>query len=102
MTDPRQSRVDLTLEEKAALVVGADFWSTVGIERAGIPSIGITDGPHGVRKQRGGGDHLGLGDSVPATCFPPAAGIASSWNPALVERIGAALGDEARAEGIGV
>ncbi|MEO8094332.1 MAG: glycoside hydrolase family 3 C-terminal domain-containing protein, partial [Pseudolysinimonas sp.] len=93
---------DLTLEEKAALVVGADFWSTVGVERAGIPSIGLTDGPHGVRKQRGGADHLGLGDSVPATCFPPAAGLASSWNPALLYRVGAALADEARAEGVGV
>ena len=93
---------DLSIEEQAALVVGRDFWSTVGIERAGIPSIGITDGPHGVRLQRGAGDHLGIGDSVPATCFPPAAGIASSWNPALIERVGAALGDEARAEGIGV
>jgi beta-glucosidase len=93
---------ELTLEQKAAIVVGADFWSTVGVPGAGIPAIGITDGPHGVRKQRGGNDHLGLGDSVPATCFPPAAGIASSWNPALVQRIGAALGDEARAEGVGV
>lgn len=93
---------DLSLEEKAALVVGADFWSTVAVERAGIPSIGITDGPHGVRKQRLGGDQLGLGDSIPATCFPPAAGIASSWNPGLIYRIGAALADEARAEGIGV
>ncbi len=93
---------DLTLEEKAALVVGADFWSTVAIERAGIPSIALTDGPHGLRKQRGGGDHLGLGESVPATCFPPAAGIASSWNPALIERVGAALGDEARGERVGV
>ncbi|MCU1580166.1 MAG: bglB [Rhodoglobus sp.] len=93
---------ELTLEQKAAIVVGADFWSTVGVPGAGIPPIGITDGPHGVRKQRGGNDHLGLGDSVPATCFPPAAGIASSWNPALVERIGVALGDEARAEEVGV
>ncbi|MEP6481411.1 MAG: glycoside hydrolase family 3 C-terminal domain-containing protein [Rhodoglobus sp.] len=93
---------DLTLEEKAALVVGADFWSTTANARAGIPSIGITDGPHGVRKQRGGGDHLGLGNSVPATCFPPAAGLASSWNPALLYRVGAALADEARAEGVGV
>ncbi|CAN5115322.1 glycoside hydrolase family 3 C-terminal domain-containing protein [soil metagenome] len=93
---------DLTLEQKAALVVGANFWSTLGIESAGIPPVVVTDGPHGVRLQRGGGDALGIGDSVPATCFPPAAGLASSWNPALVERIGAALGDESRAEGVGV
>jgi len=93
---------DLTLEQKAALVVGANFWSTLGIESAGIPPVVVTDGPHGVRLQRGGGDALGIGDSVPATCFPPAAGLASSWNPALVERIGIALGEESRAEGVGV
>lgn len=90
----------LTLEQKAALVVGASFWSTASAE--GIPSVVVTDGPHGVRLQRGGGDALGIGDSVPATCFPPAAGLASSWNPALVERVGVALGDESRAEGVGV
>ena len=93
---------DLTLEQKAALVVGTNFWSTLAIESAGIPPVVVTDGPHGVRLQRGGGDALGIGDSVPATCFPPAAGLASSWNPALVERIGVALGDESRAEGVGV
>ncbi|MCU1411606.1 MAG: beta-glucosidase [Rhodoglobus sp.] len=93
---------DLTLEQKAALVVGANFWSTLGIDSAGIPPVVVTDGPHGVRLQRGSGDALGIGDSVPATCFPPAAGLASSWNPALVERIGVALGDESRAEGVGV
>ena len=65
---------DLTLEQKAELVVGAGFWATVGVEGAGIPPITVTDGPHGVRLQRAGGDALGIGDSVPATCFPPAAG----------------------------
>src|SRR3954463_4436758 len=93
---------DLTLEQKAALVVGAGFWSTVGIESAGIPPVVVTDGPHGVRLQRAGSDLLGIGDSVPATCFPPAAGLASSWNPALIERVGVALGDESRAEGVGI
>ena len=93
---------DLTLEQKAALVAGAGFWSTLAIESAGIPAIVITDGPHGVRLQRAGGDALGIGDSAPATCFPPAAGLASSWNPALVERVGVALGDESRAQGVGV
>lgn len=97
-----QTRPALTLEEKAALVVGGGFWHTAGNERAGIRSISLADGPHGLRKQAGGGDHLGLGESVAATCFPPAAGIASSWNPALVERVGVALGDEARAEEVAV
>ncbi|CAN5171912.1 glycoside hydrolase family 3 C-terminal domain-containing protein [soil metagenome] len=93
---------DLTLEQKAALVAGAGFWSTLGIEGAGVPAVAITDGPHGVRLQRAGADVFGISDNIPATCFPPAAGLASSWNPALVERVGIALGDESRAEGVGV
>ncbi len=95
LRDPQgTSQAPLTLEEKAAVVVGAGFWETVAIGE--IPSMLVTDGPHGIRKQAGGGDHLGIGDSVPATCFPPAAGIASSWDPALLERVGSALGEEAR------
>ncbi|MCU1440332.1 MAG: glycoside hydrolase family 3 [Rhodoglobus sp.] len=92
----------LTLEEKAALVVGAGFWQTAAIGRAGIRSITVTDGPHGLRKPRDGGDAIGIGDSVPATCFPPAAGLASSWNPTLLQRVGAAIGDEARAQNVAV
>ena len=93
---------DLTLPEKAALVAGGGFWSTLAIERAGIPSVSLTDGPHGLRKQAEGGDHLGIGESIASTCFPPAAGIASSFNVDLVERVGRALGDEARAEDVAV
>lgn len=92
----------LNTEEKAALTSGASFWETEGIERVGIPSIYLTDGPHGVRKQAQGGDHLGIGDSVPATCFPPAVALGSSWDAELLERVGAALGAEAKAEGVGV
>ncbi|MFZ4896569.1 glycoside hydrolase family 3 C-terminal domain-containing protein [Plantibacter sp. Mn2098] len=92
----------LTLEEKASLTSGADFWSTKEVARVGIPSIFLTDGPHGVRKQLAGGDHLGLADSVPATCFPPAVALGSTWDPELVERVGAALGEEAAAEGVAV
>jgi len=94
--------MELTRAEKVALVTGGGFWSTAAIERAGIPSVLIVDGPHGLRKQENGGDHLGLGESVPATCFPPAAGLASSFNVDLVERVGRALGDEARAENVAV
>jgi len=92
----------LTLEEKAALLDGADFWRTQGIERLGIPSVMVTDGPHGLRKQAGESDHIGLNDSVPATCFPPAAGLASTWDTGLLTRIGEALGRECRAEEVAV
>ncbi len=92
----------LTLEEKASLTSGASFWTTQGIERAGIPAIVLTDGPHGVRLQKGSADHLGIGDSVPATCFPPAVALGSTFDPELLERVGTALGEEARAEGVGV
>ncbi|MFC0268131.1 glycoside hydrolase family 3 C-terminal domain-containing protein [Kushneria aurantia] len=91
----------LTLEEKASLCSGHDFWSTKAIERLAIPAMRLSDGPHGLRVPAGD-DHLGLTHSKPATCFPTAAGLACSWNPALVEEMGRALGDEARAEGLHV
>ncbi len=93
---------DLTLEEKASLLDGADFWRTQPVERLGIPGIMVTDGPHGLRKQAEGADHLGLNASVPATCFPPAAGLASSWDAELLGRVGAALGRECRAAEVSV
>ncbi|MGO2746126.1 glycoside hydrolase family 3 C-terminal domain-containing protein [Microbacterium sp.] len=96
------SASDLTLEEKAALTSGADFWHTKGVERVGIPSLMLTDGPHGLRKQAGASDHLGLSDSIPATCFPPAVALGSSWDPALAERVGEALGTEAAIENVAV
>ncbi|QHC56527.1 beta-glucosidase [Rathayibacter tanaceti] len=93
---------DLTLEERAALTSGHSFWTTPAVERLGIPSITLTDGPHGVRLQRTGGDHLGLDDSEPATCFPPAVALGSTWDVDLARRVGVALGDEASALGVGV
>ncbi|KJQ53415.1 glycoside hydrolase family 3 C-terminal domain-containing protein [Microbacterium sp. SA39] len=96
------SAPDLTLEEKASLTSGADFWTTKGVGRVGIRSVMMTDGPHGLRKQAGGTDHLGLASSVPATCFPPAVGIGSSWDPELIERVGAAIGVEAAIEDVAV
>lgn len=92
----------LTLEQKASLLSGATFWETEGIEDAGVPSIIVSDGPHGVRRQSTGGDHLGLLDGEPATCFPPAVGLGSSWDPELVERVGEALGREAQAKRVSV
>ena len=92
--------VQLSVEQKASLVAGGDFWHTVA--SPGIPSIAIADGPHGVRKTPPTGEEFGLGESLPSTCFPPAAGLASSWNRDLLERVGQALGDEARAQGVAV
>ncbi|NEN05162.1 beta-glucosidase [Diaminobutyricibacter tongyongensis] len=102
MATPLPHADALTAEEKASLTSGKSFWESTGVDRVGIPSIYLTDGPHGVRKQREGGDHLGIGDSVPATCFPPAVALGSTWDPQLLERVGNALGDEAKAEGVGV
>ena len=88
---------ELTLEEKASLTSGSSFWYTAPVERLGIPKIMVSDGPHGLRAQPGEGDHLGLGGSLPATCFPTASAVASTWNPDLLRRIGQALAQEARA-----
>ncbi|WP_278236080.1 glycoside hydrolase family 3 C-terminal domain-containing protein [Isoptericola sp. AK164] len=93
---------ELTLEEKASLCSGQDFWNTQAVERLGIPAVMVTDGPHGLRKQAGAADHVGLNDSVPATCFPPAAGLASTWDRSVVRRVGEALGVETRANDVGV
>jgi beta-glucosidase len=93
---------ELTLEEKASLTSGADFWTTKAVERVGIPSILLTDGPHGLRKQAAGNDHLGLSNSVPATCFPPAVGMGATWDPELAHRVGAALGVESAIEDVAV
>ena len=91
----------MTLEEKASLCSGLNFWQLKGIERLGIPSITVTDGPHGLRKAREGAE-LGLGDSVPATCFPTASALAATWNRDLLFQVGEALGEETRAEKVGV
>ncbi|MFS8500416.1 MAG: glycoside hydrolase family 3 C-terminal domain-containing protein [Caldicoprobacter sp.] len=90
----------MTLEEKASLCSGLDLWHLKGVERLGIPSIMVSDGPHGLRKQNA--EHIELKTSVPATCFPTAVGLASSWNRELVEKVGAAIGEECQAEGVSV
>jgi beta-glucosidase len=92
----------LTLEEKASLTSGADFWTTKAVPSAGIPSIMMTDGPHGLRKQAGDTDHLGLASSIPATCFPPAVGLGASFDPELAQRVGVALGIESAAQKVAV
>ncbi len=92
----------MTLEEKAAILGGKGEWQTWNIDRLGIPSCFCSDGPHGIRKQAGTGDHLGLNPSLAATCFPTAATVANSWDPALGEEIGKALGEEACAQGVDI
>ncbi len=92
----------MTIEEKAAFLSGKGEWETRNFDKLGIPSIFCSDGPHGIRKQAGAGDHLGLNASLPATCFPTAATIANSWNEELGETLGETLGEEAMAEGVNV
>ncbi len=94
--------MEMTLEEKASLMSGANFWNTKSIDRLGIPSIMLTDGPHGLRKQGGKADHLGLNKSLPATCFPTAATLANSWDEELLNEVGEYLGKEAAAENVSV
>ena len=96
MARKHQDIIDqLTLEEKASLMSGKDFWQTQEIERLGVPSIFLSDGPHGLRKQQAAADNLGLNESYKATCFPTASAISSSWNLELAQEIGVALGKEA-------
>lgn len=92
----------LTIEEKAALLSGKNEWESRDIKRLGLGSITFSDGPHGLRRQEGAGDHLGINASLPATCFPTAATVANSWNPELGTIIGEALGEEALAQGVDV
>lgn len=92
----------LTLEEKALLLQGKSTWETQDIARLGIPSMFLSDGPHGLRKQAGASDHLGLNASIPATCFPTSATMANSWDVALGEELGNALGEEVAANDVHV
>ncbi|MXY04527.1 MAG: glycoside hydrolase family 3 protein, partial [Gammaproteobacteria bacterium] len=92
----------MSLEEKAAFCSGRDFWHMEANERLGMASIMLTDGPHGLRKQMGDTDHVGIGNSVPATCFPTACALASSWDRDLLREVGVALGEQCAAENVAV
>ena len=93
----------MTLEEKASLCSGASFWYTKPIERLGIPSVMMTDGPHGLRKQAGSkNDHLGLNNSVVAVCFPAACATAASFDTELMTHLGETLGEECQAEDVSI
>lgn len=93
---------NLSLLEKAALLTGKSVWETHDLPRHGVRSLWLADGPHGVRRQAGSADHLGLNPSEPATCFPTAAAVANTWDVELAERVGAAIGAEAAAQGVDV
>lgn len=93
---------DLNLEQQISLLSGSDFWHTQGLPEHDVPAILLSDGPHGLRAQEDGGDHLGLGGSRPATCFPTAVTIASSWDEELIEQIGRAVAAEALSQGVAV
>ncbi|MGW4369339.1 glycoside hydrolase family 3 C-terminal domain-containing protein [Nocardia takedensis] len=95
MAESTNRLANVSRTDRIALGSGADFWTTKAV--GAIPALVLTDGPHGVRRQAGATDHLGLAESLPATCFPPAVGLAQSWDPDLVRRVGRALGAEARA-----
>ncbi len=92
----------LSVAQKAALCLGSDFWHTAPVSEAGVEAVMLSDGPHGLRKQPGRTDHAGLRDSLPATCFPTASALGSSWDTGLAREVGAALGAEARAQDIAV
>ena len=104
MKDVKQLISEMTLEEKASLCSGQNFWRLKSNERLGIPSIFLTDGPHGLRKQleREGTDISNLTQSVPATCFPTASALAATWNRDLIFLVGVALGEECRQEKVSV
>jgi beta-glucosidase len=92
----------LSLEERASLLSGANFWTTEPVPGAGLPAVVLSDGPHGVRRQAADFDAVGFFEGLPATCFPPAVAVGSSWDPELAERIGTAIGREAQALGVHV
>ena len=92
----------MTLEEKAGLLSGADFWHTKAVERLGVPASMVSDGPHGLRKQDENPDHLGENDSIKAVCFPTACATAASFDTDLVEKMGAALGESCQHERLSV
>jgi beta-glucosidase len=92
----------LTLDEQLSLLSGQNFWQTQAIGRVGVQPVWLSDGTNGLRVAVGNGDNLGIGESIRSTCFPPASTLAASWDPALLREIGAAVGEEARALGVGV
>lgn len=100
--DIKKLVAEMTLEEKAGMCSGKDFWNLKSVERLGIPQVMVSDGPHGLRKQDGEADHLGLNASIKAVCFPAACATASSWDTEMLENMGKTLGEECQAENLSV
>ncbi len=100
--DVKKIVAELTLEEKAGLCSGHDYWHTKSVERLGIPSVMMCDGPHGLRKQKGEGDHLGINESIETVCYPTASALASSFDRKVMEKLGEKLGEECQAENVGM
>ena len=98
----REVITKMTLEDKIKLCSGASFWESENMEQYGIPSFFMSDGPHGLRTQKGESDHLGINQSEQSTCFPTASASASSWNPDLLYEMGEAIGEEALHHGVDV
>ena len=101
-TDVKKLVSQLTLEEKASLCGGGDFWHSKAVERLGIPPFMMSDGPHGLRKQDQEGDHLGINDSIVAVCFPAACATAASFDTELIRKMGETIGDECQAEDLSI
>ena len=102
MTQIKEIMKEMTLDDKIKLCSGASFWETEKMEQYGIPSFFMSDGPHGLRTQKGKSDHLGINQSEKSTCFPTASASAASWNPELLQQMGEAIGEEARSLGVDV
>ena len=100
--DIKELIAQMTLEEKAGLCSGDDFWHTKAVERLGIPRTMVSDGPHGLRKQDDAADHLGINDSIKAVCFPAASATAASFDPEMIRQMGEALGDSCQHEQVSV
>lgn len=100
--DSKAILTDMTVDEKISLACGHDFWKTNAVERLGIPQVMMCDGPHGLRKQKGQGDHLGINESIETVCYPSASALAASFDTELMEKLGETLGEECQAEDVGM
>ena len=100
--DIKQIISQMTLEEKASLLSGEDFWHTKSVERLGVPGVMVSDGPHGLRKQDLNADHLGINESIKAVCYPTASATAASFDRDVLRQVGEGIGDACQHEQVAV